>query len=145
MKLLIHVLAVTRGLILSREMSAIEREVAGLSVLDRRVLANLALRELAQASKTEYPHLYGSQPSERYRPWGTGTTVAMERARSDNSQIKLRGIAMWLAISFHESKESEFSGLKSFHRRVLKMMRQLKESLGNPKGDAAQQWFAQAA
>jgi len=145
MKLLIQIIAVTRGVVLSREMSAIEREVAGLSVLDRRVLANLALRELAQASKTEHPHLYASQPTERYRLWGTGTGIAMERMRSDNSQIKLRGIALWLAIAFHESKDSEFGGLKNFHRRVLKMMRQLKESLGNPKADAAQQWFAQAA
>jgi hypothetical protein len=145
MKLLIQLLAVARGMVLSREMGAIEREVAGLSVLDRRVLANLALRELAQASKTEHPHLYGSQATERYRPWGTGTSVAMERVRSDNSQIKLRGIALWLAIAFHETKDAEFAGLKDFHRRVLKMMRQLKESLGNQKADAAQQWFAQAA
>ena len=145
MKLLIHVLAFTRGVILNREMSIIEREVAGLSVLDRRVLANLALRELAQASKTEYPHLYGSQPTERYRAWGTGTAVAMDRVRSDNSQIKLRGIALWLAVAFYESKDSDFGNMKNFHRRCLKMMRQLKESLGNPKADPAKQWYAQAA
>src|SRR6185312_5170147 len=60
-----------------------------------RQLRVLTLREIGQASRSEYPHLYGTSPEARYLPWGQGTGAGYERARSDNPEVALRGIALW--------------------------------------------------
>ncbi|WP_199098508.1 hypothetical protein, partial [Dyella sp. ASV21] len=83
---------------------------------------------IGQASRTDFPHLYGTSPQERYLPWGHGTDIGLARARSDNPEVALRGIALWLAVAYHETKESPHSSLQVRHRQLMRVLRELKET-----------------
>ena len=66
--------------------------------------------------------------------WGSGTEVGLSRARSDNAQVRMRGIALWLAVVFHETRGATSTSLESLHRQVLRVFRQLKQTM--PTADA---------
>ncbi len=146
MKLFVRSVAFFRSLVLIRELRAVERSVDALSSLDRRMLASLALRDLANASKCEHPHLYGTPSADaRYLAWGTATRTGFERIKSDNPHIKLRGLALWLAVAFHETKDSRFGELQFLHRKLMRQLRLLKESLPSSEGNSVDAAQAQAA
>lgn len=140
MRLVTRIVAKSRAIRLARQLRDIEAAVNALPVGARRQLALLAMKEFANASRCEFPHLYGSPPEQKYLPWGGGTDIGHERARSDNPQVRMRGIALWLAVAFHETREASTTDLQMLHRGLLRVMRQLKETAASAPADPAAPW-----
>jgi len=130
---------------LGRQLQDIERAIRALSTRHRQRLALLTLREVGQASRSEFPHLYGTSPEARYLPWGQGTVVGYERARSGNPEVALRGIALWLAVAYHETKHSPGDRLLPQHRLVMQLLRELKETQNATAGHDARTRMTAAA
>jgi len=126
---------------LRRQFRAVEKTLGDLPPTARRQLAAISLREFANAAKSEFPHLYATPPEEKYRPWGSGTDIGLERMRSDSLQVRLRGLALWLTVAYHETKDSPFTEQQELHRQVMRAMRALKDSI--PAAELSQ-WFAAA-
>lgn len=129
MQFVTRLIALTRALQLRRQLREINKALIQLSPPARRQLARIALREFACASKSEFPHLYATPPDEKYRPWGSGTDIGLERLRSDNLQVRLRGAALWLTVAYHETKDSSFGEQQALHRQVMRLLRILKEAI----------------
>ena len=128
MRIVSQIIAMGRARQLGRQFREIERIVQSLPRRTRAQLGTLTLREIGQASRSEFPHLYGTSPGQRYLPWGEGTEVGYARARSENAEIAIRGIALWLAVAFHETKDSPHLKLQLQHRHLLKVLHGLKEA-----------------
>lgn len=129
MHLMTRLIALTRGMQLRRQFKDLEKIIEQLAPNSRRQLAALAMREFSNASKSEFPHLYGTPPEEKYSPWGGGTSIGYERMKSDSLQVRLRGLALWLTVAFHETRESEFGDQRELHRLIMRTLRTLKESV----------------
>lgn len=143
MQLLSPAIAFLRAYQLERQLRVI---ASSMHALPRRSLAQLSvltLREIGQAARCEFPHLYGTPADARYLPWGQGTVSGYERARSDNPEVALRGIALWLAVAYHETKHSPQDRLLPQHRQVLQLLQELKR-LHQP-ADASKDWMRQQA
>jgi hypothetical protein len=139
MKFVFRTLALARYLTLRNQLKDLEKAIGGLSLDQRRALYALSQKEFANAAASAVPHLYSSESPERYSPWGNGTAIALDRIKSDNLPLKLRGIALWLAVAYHETKDVPYGEMQDMHRSVLRTVRLLKESVGNlPAGDS--QW-----
>ena len=143
MQLLSPAIAFFRAHQLTRQLREIERCVHSLPRRSRAQLSMLTLREIGQAARSPFPHLYGTPPEARYRPWGQGTGDGFERARSDNPEVALRGIALWLAVAYHETKHSPQDRLLPQHRQVLQLLNALKR-LHSP-ADPLNQWMFASA
>jgi len=128
-KLLVKTLAFGRSWMLRRQLGEVERAIEELNAEQRRALHALTQREFSAAGKLEIPHFYASEGHDRYCPWGRGTEVAMERIRSGNQTLMLRGLALWLAVAYHETKDVGFAQIEVLHRRVLRSVRRLRESV----------------
>jgi hypothetical protein len=127
MRLVTRIIIMNRATRLGREFREIDGMLNRLSPGLRQKLALLMRRELAQAGRCEFPHLYGTPPEQRYRICGSGTETGITRARSDNPQVRLRGIALWLAVGFYETRDVHDGHIAHVHRQILRVMRQLKE------------------
>ena len=127
MNLLVPVIAMLRVRQLGRQFNTIERSVRALSKRNRMQLSTLTLREIGQAAQSDFPHLYGTAPESRYLPWGSGTNIGYARAQSANTEVALRGIALWLAVAYHETTESPHAAVRAQHRQLLHVLRELKE------------------
>ncbi|MCE5233469.1 MAG: hypothetical protein ABFC67_09945 [Mizugakiibacter sp.] len=145
MRFLTRIIAMSRAVRLGRQFRDIERGIGELSVPARKQLALLAMKEFACAAKSEFPHLYGTPPDQRYLPWGAGTDIGFERARSENLQVRLRGAAMWLAVAYHETKDTPYADLQALHRQLLRVLRTLKESAAGSSDAAMAEWAAREA
>jgi hypothetical protein len=143
MQLLSPAIAFLRAYQLTRQLREIERSVRALPRRNRAQLSVLTLREIGHASRSEFPHLYGTAPEARYLPWGQGTEAGYERARSDNPEVALRGIALWLAVAYHETKHSPQDRLLPQHRQVLQLLHELKR-LHRP-ADPVKDWMRAGA
>lgn len=139
MHLVTRLIALTRAMQLRRQFREIDGMVQRMPAPTRRQLAALAMREFASAARSEFPHLYATPPEEKYTPWGAGTGIGIERARSENLQIRLRGLALWLSVAYHETRDSPFGEQQVVHRQVLRTLRTLKESL---PPEQTGQWMA---
>ncbi|WP_300616358.1 hypothetical protein [Dokdonella sp.] len=129
MQLVTRLIALTRTLQLRRQYREINKTLEQLPPNVRRQLAAIALREFTNASKSEFPHLYATPPEDKYRAWGSGTDIGLERLRSENLQVRLRGIALWLAVAYHETKDSPFGEQQELHRQLMRALRSLKETI----------------
>jgi hypothetical protein len=127
MQLLTPFFVMMRARQLGRQFSDIERSIRKLSKRSRERLSTLTLREIGQASRSDFPHLYGTPPEARFQPWGQGTEVGYERACSGNTEVALRGIALWLAVAYHETKNSQHASLQPQYRQLMQILRELKE------------------
>lgn len=143
MRLLIRLIALRRARQLNRQFRDIERAVQGLSRQNRVRLATLTLREIGQATRCDFPHLYGTAPEQRYQPWGQGTDVGFARARSENMEIAIRGVALWLAVAYHETKEAQQASLQKQYRQVMRLLRELKDT--NRGSGTAERWMRESA
>ena len=124
-----RLIALTRSVQLRRQFREINKALEALAPNARRQLAAISLREFSNASKSEFPHLYATPPEEKYRAWGSGTDIALERLRSDNLQVRLRGVALWLTVAYHETKDSPYAEQQELHRLVVRALRTLKEAI----------------
>lgn len=146
MRLLTQLIALNRARQLARQLREIQRAIQGLSRHNRIRLGTLALREIGQATRCDFPHLYGTPPEERYLPWGQGTEIGYARARSENVEIAIRGIALWLAVAYHETKDAQLGSLQTVYRQLMRQLRELKEMRqASPAGDAGHGWVNEAA
>lgn len=144
MHIVTRLIAMNRARQLQRQFQEIERSIHALPGRSRARLGTLTLREIGQASQCDFPHLYGTPPEDRYQPWGQGTAIGFTRAQSDNAEVALRGIALWLAVAYHETKESPHASVRPQHRQLLRVLRELKE-VHHRDGDIAEQWMNSSA
>ncbi|MFO1505873.1 MAG: hypothetical protein U1F23_02140 [Lysobacterales bacterium] len=129
MTIVTRLIALTRAAQLRRQFRDIGRSVQELGPVERRQLATIAMREFANAAQSEFPHLYGTPPEEKYHAWGSGTDIGLERAHSDSAQVRLRGVALWLAVAYHETKDSPYPEHQELHRQVMRTLRALRETM----------------
>ncbi|XRD81802.1 hypothetical protein ISN76_13625 [Dyella halodurans] len=127
-----------RGRQLGRQFREIEHSINELPKRSRSRLGTMALREIGQAARSDFPHLYGTPPEERYLPWGQGTDIGFARARSDNPEVAMRGIALWLAAAYHETKDTPYPNLQPHHRQLMRVLRELKE---DHRADTVEKWM----
>ncbi|NLB12965.1 MAG: hypothetical protein GX826_02940 [Gammaproteobacteria bacterium] len=132
MKFLIRLLVLSRYVLLNRQSREIKRSIQSLPVTAQRAVGQLAMTEIEAGSRTPVPHLYGSSSTDIYQPLGDGATLAFNRAKSRVPQLRLRGTALWLAIIYHETRESPHASMQALHRDVLGMLGMLK---GTYSGD----------
>ncbi|MGC1549347.1 MAG: hypothetical protein WA777_12530 [Rhodanobacter sp.] len=145
MHIFTRLIAMNRARQLQRQFREIENRIQALPTRSRARLSMLALREIGQASQCDFPHLYGTPPGERYMPWGQGTSIGFNRAQSDNPEVSLRGIALWLAVAYHETKDTPHPSLQPQHRQLLRLLRELKEVHSSSAPDATAQWMNSSA
>ena len=136
MHLVTRIVALSRAARLRRQLREIEQRMRGLPAPSCSLLAELITKECTAAGRSEVPHLYGSPPDLKPGSWGTGTDLGYERARSDNAQVRLRGVALWIAVAYHETREASFPEFQGLHREVLRLMRQVKENAAPPMDGA---------
>jgi hypothetical protein len=135
MKILLRAIALTRSFALKRQFAVVERIAHSLPLSQKRELLQLAQREFAQAAQAPVPYLYGSAAITPYAPFGNGTELAMERIKSDNQPLRLRGLALWLAIAYHETRDAQQYGeFANLHKAIQRSVRTLKESISK-RGD----------
>lgn len=144
MQILTPFFVVMRSRQLARQFRDIDGSIRALPKRNHERLSLLTLREIGQASRCDFPHLYGTAPESRYLPWGQGTDLGYERACSSNSEISLRGIALWLAVAYHETKNSPHAKLQSQHRHVMQLLRELKE-LQSSGSTTVDSWMQESA
>ena len=99
--------------------------------------------EIGQALRSDFPHLYGTAPELRFLPWGQGTDAGYKRAGSNNSEVALRGIALWLAVAYHETKNSPHASLQLQHWQVMQLLRELKKA--HSGGHTVDSWMNETA
>ncbi|WEN16766.1 hypothetical protein PY254_08890 [Rhodanobacter sp. AS-Z3] len=145
MQILTPFLVMMRARQLSRQFRDIERIVRTLPKRQRERLSTFTLREIGQASQSDFPHLHGTAPEARYLPWGQGTEAGYERARSGNAEVAMRGIALWLAVAYHETKNSPHRSLQAHSRQLMQLLRELKEVHGQGQTSTVDSWMQQTA
>lgn len=123
-RLVTRVTAMTRSVRLRRQFAEIERRALELPPSYRQQLADLIARECDSVAQSPDPALYGIQ-SENGITAG-GLDVGIDRARSDNVQIRMRGLALWIALVYHETSSARTPDTEELHRNVLRVMRELK-------------------
>ena len=106
---------VARYLVLRRQLAEVVRMVEPLNVPDRRLLHAHVCRELDISARES-------------RDSGT-TNAAFQRARSDNSRLRVLGIAQWIASAFRETEESPHGEFQDLHRQLSRTLRLLRESV----------------
>ncbi len=137
MKLLTRLLVFCRYTVLNRQLREIKRSVLDLPITAQRAVGHLVMSEIEAATRTPVPHLYGSGSTDVHQPWGDGATLAFGRARARVPQLRLRGLALWLAIVFHETHHSPHASMQALHREVLGLMGILKGTYGKTSADTA--------
>ena len=140
MRLLMRMLALSRAARMRRQFRDIEQRALALPGPASALLAELIAKECSAAGRLDAPPLYGSPPDLKAGSWGTGMDLGHDRARSENAQVRLRGIALWIAVAYHETRESSFPEFGELHRDVLRVMRQVKENAAAP-ADRAAKWM----
>ena len=80
MQIVTRLIAMSRARQLQRQFRQIERNIQAMPARTRARLGVMTLREIGQASRCEFPHLYGTAPEQRYMPWGQGTETGFSRA-----------------------------------------------------------------
>lgn len=128
-----RIIAMSRAAQLARQLREIERVIDSMTRSTQVRLASLVVREIDQASRCQFPHLYGTPQQSRYTPWGTGTDTGLERLRSDNLPIRMRGIALWLAVAYHETRNSPYKATETLSRRIQGIVRRLRVSVPDAK------------
>jgi hypothetical protein len=143
MQILTPFLVMMRARQLGRQYRDIERIIRELPPRSRERLRTLTLREIGQASRNDFPHLHGTAPEARYLPWGQGTEAGYERARSGNAEVAMRGIALWLAVAYHETRNSPYRSLQPQYRQLMQLLGELKQM--HSQTSTVDSWMQQTA
>jgi hypothetical protein len=119
MTLLTRMLATARYLTLMRQARELRGMIDTLPRSGQRALATLALAEIERVARDPEPRRFGDSGSDPYVPWSNAAHEAFQRAKSPVAQLKLKGMASWIAVVFHETRESPHPSLEAVHREVL--------------------------
>ena len=123
-RLVTRVTAMGRNARLRRQLGDIEHRALELPRSYREQLAELIGRECDNVAQCADPSQYGLQTEGGVT--SSGLDVGYERARSDNVQVRMRGLALWIALVYHETRGSSAAESEDLHRQVLRIMRELK-------------------
>jgi len=115
MKYLTQVLAFTRLLVLRRQWKRIQQWLISVQVPQETQLAALVYEEAQHAAKHPAPQFYGSQNVASYSPWGDAADKAFELFSSLDAREQMRGIAMWLAVVYYETRNASIDALRILH------------------------------
>lgn len=109
---------------LRRQLGEIEQRSLELPRSYREQLAELVRRECDNVVASPDASRYGEQTTN-----GTtidGRDVGLDRARSDNVQVRMRGLALWIALVYHDTEDTAQPDNDELHRQILRIMRELK-------------------
>ncbi|HEU0278152.1 MAG TPA: hypothetical protein VFQ95_10065 [Rhodanobacteraceae bacterium] len=109
---------------LRRQFAEIEQRSLELPRSYRTQLADLVQRECAAVESSDDPEAYGAHAD--HGASASGLDVGFDRARSDNVQVRMRGLALWLALVYHQTRGAAAPDVEALHRQVLRVMRELK-------------------
>lgn len=123
-RLVTRVTALNRAARLRRQLADIEHRSMELPRSYREQLAELIGRECDNVAQSADPSQYGMQTEAGVAT--SGLEVGFDRARSDNVQVRMRGLALWIALVYHETHDATSSENADLHRQVLRIMRELK-------------------
>jgi hypothetical protein len=124
-RLVTRVTAMGRNARLRRQLADIEQRCLELPRSYRDQLAELIGRECDNVARSPNPSLYGTHTEDGVEVGGL--EVGLDRARSDNVQVRMRGLALWLALVYHETRNAAPTPEnEELHRQVLRIMRELK-------------------
>lgn len=108
---------------LRRQFQEIEQRSLELPRSYRAQLAELIQRECSNVEQSDDPGMYGSQTEGETTT--SGLDIAFDRARSDNVQVRMRGLALWLALVYNETRNPAATDSEALHRQILHVMREL--------------------
>ena len=128
MDMLISLLTQYRRLMLARQAAVVRAAVLALTAEQRRLAADQTLNDIRTAAEMQLPHLYGDTEPGPYRPWTPVAETMAKRATDRATQLRLRSIAMWLAVVYHETREARGENMQAVHREVLGILRELRAS-----------------
>ena len=144
MDMFVTALAQCRQLMLQRQATAVLKAVQALDANQRKTTADQTLAEIQAASVLPQPHWHGASETMLYRPWSPVASVAAGRVNDRSIQLRQRSVALWLAVVYHETRQTPYPGLQAVHRRVLGILRELREGArATPASEQA--WFKAAA
>ena len=135
-RLVTRVTSMGRAARLRRQFNEIEQRSLELPRSYREQLAELIGRECDNVEAAADPSTYGTQTENGVTT--NGLDLGFDRARSDNVQVRMRGIALWIALVYRETRNAEAPESQELHRAILRVMRELKvfssrvEGGGNP-------------
>ncbi|MGH8184396.1 MAG: hypothetical protein ACREPH_12130 [Rhodanobacteraceae bacterium] len=123
-RLVTRVTSLGRAARLRRQFGEIEQRSLELPRSYRDQLAELIGRECDNVAASPDPSQYGSQIDDGVT--SNGLDVGFDRAKSDNVQVRMRGLALWLALVYHETRDADASESQELHRSILRVLRELK-------------------
>src|SRR5690606_32762828 len=144
MNVMISMLTRWRRWMLTRQADVVRKAVTGLTPEQRRQAADQTLAEIQAAACLPLPHLHGDSQQSLYQPWSPVASRAAQRAPDRWVQWRRRGISLWRAGVYHETRHAQAPGRQAVHRSVLGILRELKETVRAEK-PAEQAWFNAAA
>jgi hypothetical protein len=115
MKYLTRVLAYTRLLVLLRQWKPIQQWLNSTPVEQELRLAALVYDEAQRAATHPTPQFYASGAVSSYSPWGDAADTAYMHSRSADAQEQLHGVAVWLAVVYHETRNAPIDALRKLH------------------------------
>lgn len=122
-RLVTRVTTLSRAARLKRQFTEIEQRSLELPRSYRTQLTQLIARECALQ--------LGSDESMAEAGDDTRNVDAcIDRVRSENVQLRMRGIAIWVGLVYQETRGATDAENESLHRLVLRVIRLLKESTG---------------
>ena len=135
-RLVARVTSLGRAARLRRQFGEIEQRSLELPRSYRDQLAELIGRECDNIAATPEPSLYGAQTDDGVT--SGGLDLGFERAKSDNVQVRMRGLALWIALVYQETRDSTAPESQELHRNILRVMRELKVFSSRAAGNSGQ-------
>ncbi|HEX7370579.1 MAG TPA: hypothetical protein VF284_09915 [Rhodanobacteraceae bacterium] len=123
-RLVARVTNLGRAARLRRQLGEVEQRSLGLSRSYREQLAELIGRECDAIAASPNPAEYGSKDEDGTT--SSGLDIGFDRARSENVQVRMRGLALWLALVYSDTRDANNQESRELHRGVMRIMRELK-------------------
>lgn len=126
----------SRKVMLSWQAKVVEKAIRELPEAKRREAALLTLAELESTAHMPASRSSGENTHLPSPARGGAAQLAFERVRSRLQPIRLRGLATWIAVVYHETRDSADEGFQGVHRDVLGLIAELKASMPAQKAAA---------
>jgi hypothetical protein len=120
-------IALARAYQAARQSTFIERSIKSLSASNRVRLESLVQNEMARTGLCSVPAANDAAPVPYQAQWNEAIETGFTRAHSETMEVRLRGIALWLAAVLHETRDVPYANMQPQRRAALRMLRELKE------------------